>query len=238
MRIAAISDFHIGPTERVDCFHHTPESFHQFLDGLEASHDRIVLLGDLFQSEYGAWLGSKTESAQLLAAQRRLPTLWRRFQSEPYTYIHGNHDAIAQQVSGALSELRVECDGFTVYFVHGHQFDPLLQRVSAVARLSTWFSGRVRSVGLGRAADWLEYQDVSIKHRRYQGMSGPYALAATKLLREQAADLVVMGHTHVPQKLALSGGVYANTGTCSHRQRMYVSIDTQRRSVECVRDTE
>ncbi|MBL4632250.1 MAG: metallophosphoesterase family protein [Kofleriaceae bacterium] len=238
MRIAAISDFHIGPTERVDCFRHTSESFHQFLDSLEATHDRIVLLGDVLQSEYGAWIGADNESAQLLAAQRRLPTLWRRFQTEPYTYLHGNHDAIAKQVSGALSELRIECDGFTVYFIHGHQFDPLLQRIYPVARLSTWFSGRVRSVGLGRVADWLEYQDVSIKHRRFEGVSGPYALAAKRLLREQEASLVVMGHTHVPQRLEIDGGIYANTGTCSHRQRMYVSIDTRRRSVKCVRDSE
>lgn len=235
MRIAAISDFHIGPSERLDCFHHRPDDFHAFLDRLEASHDRIVLLGDIFQSEYGARLGPSCERLELRAASKRVPSLWQRFQSEPYSYLHGNHDSIAKKEFGALSELTIESDDFSVFFIHGHQFDPLVQRTYLFARLGTWFSGRVRNVGLGGVADWLEYQDVQIKHRKFEGVSGPYALAAKELLKTQKADVVVMGHTHVPQRLELDGGIYANTGTCSHRQLMYVSIDTEERSVECLR---
>ena len=52
------------------------------------------------------------------------------------------------------------------------------------------------------------------------------------LLGKQCADVVVMGHTHIPDRLELPEGIYANTGSCSVGQRMYVSIDTARRSVE------
>jgi len=42
MRIAAISDFHIGSSKGSDCFGHEVRAFSEFLDVLEASHDRIV----------------------------------------------------------------------------------------------------------------------------------------------------------------------------------------------------
>jgi UDP-2,3-diacylglucosamine pyrophosphatase LpxH len=235
MRIAAISDFHIGSTDRVDCFRHEPREFHRFLDQLEATHDRIVLLGDIFQSEYGPWLGARTETEELRAAQKRVPDLWKRFQGHGYDYLHGNHDAVSATVCGAMTDLRISDEGFVVYFIHGHQFDPLFQRLYPVARVSTWFSGRVRRVGLRPFADWLEHKDVAIKHRRFQGRTGPYAGAARDLLRSQGADAVVMGHTHVPQHLSLSEGIYANTGTCSQGQYMFTSIDTRRRTVECLR---
>ena len=45
MRIAAISDFHIGATALTDTFGHAEDAFLRWLDRLEARHDRIVLLG-------------------------------------------------------------------------------------------------------------------------------------------------------------------------------------------------
>ncbi len=233
MRIAAISDFHIGATEQTDCFRHGADSFHSFLDSLEQSHDRIVLLGDIYQSEYGPWFGRAVEQRQLALGQKRLPSLWRRFQGAGYVYLHGNHDEAAAEANGALPSVKLGADGFFAYFIHGHQFDPLLQTVAPLARGSTWVSGRVRRVGLRAVADWLEHQDVSVKHRKFRGAEGPYALGARKLLRAQQVDAVIMGHTHVPQYLELPEGVYANTGTCSRGQRMFVTIDTASRTVRC-----
>ena len=235
MKIAAISDFHIGSTEQTDCFRHDINAFHEFLDALEAGHDSIVLLGDIFQSEYGAWLGTQTEKLQLRAAQMRVPGLWERFQGERYSYVHGNHDAVAGRASRAKTSLRVASDGFAVYFIHGHQFDPLQIKAYPLARASTWFTGRVRRVGLAPVADWLEANDVAIKHRKFQGATGPYAQGASDLLQSEKVDAVIMGHTHVPQHCQLAAGVYANTGTCSHGKLMYVSIDTVARTVECLR---
>ncbi|MCP4448818.1 MAG: hypothetical protein GY811_26315 [Myxococcales bacterium] len=235
MRIAAISDLHIGSTKQTDCFRHGVGEFLSFLDMLEANHDRIVLLGDIFQSEYGAWIGPRTAQRQLALAQARTPALWERFQDERYVYLHGNHDEASRQASGARMDLRVSEDGFAVYFIHGHQYDPLLRNFYPLARASTWLSGRVRRAGLRSVADWLEHQDVSIKHRKFQGAGGPYASGAERLLLEQAADVVVMGHTHVQRRLKVGGGIYANTGTCSHGQRMYVSVDTAARNVACLR---
>jgi UDP-2,3-diacylglucosamine pyrophosphatase LpxH len=129
----------------------------------------------------------------------------------------------------------VEEDGFRVFFIHGHQFDPLLRTVYPLARASTWMMGRARRFGLRDVAEWFEHKDIVIKHERFRGPDGPYARAAASLLEEEEADAVIMGHTHVPDRIELANGVFANTGSCSVGQRMHVSIDTQARSVALVR---
>src|SRR5690606_36318363 len=112
-------------------------------------------------------------------------------------YVHGNHDLIARDELGARSELRVDADDCAVLFTHGHQFDPVFARAYAAARAATWFTGRLRRLGLGPLAHYFEQQDIAIKHRRFGHERGPYAAAARRLLRERGADIVVTGHTHV-----------------------------------------
>jgi UDP-2,3-diacylglucosamine pyrophosphatase LpxH len=234
MKIAALSDFHIGSTSRGDCFRHTEAGFHSYLDELEAEHDTIVLLGDIFQAEHGASLSRSAKRKELRRAQRYRSGVWTRMQGPRYRYLHGNHDAVAASENSALERLRLEEDGFSVYFVHGHQFDPLLRRFHPVAQASTWFSGRLRNYGLNPIADWLEHKDITIKHAAFQGERGPYVEAARRLLVEQRVNAVVMGHTHIPQRMELAEGIFANTGTCSMGQRMHLSIDTRAGRVEQV----
>ncbi len=232
MRIAALSDFHIGASARADQFRHAERDFHGFLDELEARHDHIVLVGDIYQTEHGPNLSRRTAARELAVARARLPALTRRFESGGYTYLHGNHDDIARDEVGARTSVRFEADGFSVYFVHGHQYDPLFNRLYPLARLSTWMSGRLRSAGLRALPDYLEHKDIALKHERFKGADGPYAAAARDLFRTHDADAVVMGHTHVPLRLDLGRGVLANTGTCSMGLRMHVSVDTSTRTVE------
>lgn len=236
LRVAALSDFHIGSLERTDSFGHAAAGFLDYLDALEARHDRIVLLGDVFQAEHGPWLGSRGARAELERARRRVPALWERLRGDRYVYIHGNHDAVAGQVLDARTSWRLDEDGFRVFFIHGHQFDPLLRSLYPLARMSTWMMGRVRRLGLRDVAQWFEHKDIVLKHERFRGPHGPYARAAARLFDEEEADAVVMGHTHMPDRLELEGGIFANTGSCSMGQRMHVSIDTQARTVELVRD--
>ncbi len=231
MRIAALSDFHIGSSQRGDCFRHREEEFDAYLGMLEDSHDRIVLLGDIFQAEHGASLSKRGKRRELGRAHAYLPGLWRRMQSAQYCYLHGNHDAVAGTENGALETLRIEEDGFSVFFVHGHQYDPLLRYLFQMAQASTWLSGRLRNYKLGALADWLEHQDIRIKNAAFQGEAGPYVAAARGLLKKHKVDAVLMGHTHVPQHLELAEGIFANTGTCSMGQFMHISIDTKTRTL-------
>jgi predicted phosphodiesterase len=232
MRIAALSDLHIGARRWMDEFRHTEAGFLRFLDDLEGRFDAIVLVGDVFQTDH-AWLpGRRGAVRQLMAAQRRLPALAERFARPPYRYIHGNHDAIARDQLGAEETHEIDADGFRVFFIHGHQFDPLFRRVEPLTRAASWFTGRLRFAGLRPVAQWFEANDIEIKHRRFHHPEGPYLRAGRELLRERAADVVVMGHTHVPVRVEFPEGWVVNSGSCSVGQRMYVAIDTAARTVE------
>lgn len=231
MRIAALSDLHIGPRGYTDEFHHGEEAFLEFLSELEATHDRIVLVGDVYQTEHDLMFGRKGAARQLALAMRRMPALAERLAGPAYVYVHGNHDAVAKHELGAQELVRLTADGFTMVFIHGHQYDPVFRASLRLARTATWLTGRMRRVGLRPLAAWFEGRDIAIKHRRFGHAQGPYAKAARELLREHAADLVVMGHTHVPHMHALPEGQVVNTGSCSRGRFMYVSIDTAARSV-------
>ncbi len=232
MRIAALSDFHIGARAYTDEFHHAEDDFLAYLDGLEAEHDRIVLVGDIYQTEHALLPGLTAAARQLARARARLPALAARLRGPKYLYLHGNHDAVAARELGLPEHLRLTADDFTIVFIHGHQFDPIFQRARAAAQAATWFTGRLRRVGLRPLAQWFEGRDVALKHRRFGHADGPYARAARRLLREHAADLVVMGHTHVPHLHVLPEGRVVNTGSCSRGRRMHVTIDTATRSVD------
>lgn len=232
MRIAALSDFHIGARGYMDEFRHHEAAFIAFLERLERDHDRIVLVGDIYQTEHALVPGTRAAAAQLARARARMPALCERLQGPQYQYVHGNHDAIAGPELAAPEQLQLCADNFTVVFIHGHQFDPVFQRARAAAQAATWFTGRLRRAGLRPLAQWFEGRDVAIKHKRFGHADGPYARAARTLLRERSADLVVMGHTHVPHLHSWPEGRVVNTGSCARGRRTHVSIDTATRSVE------
>ena len=223
VRIAALSDFHIGVADRTDGFRHDPVTFGRFLDQLERQHDAIVLLGDIWQTDHGA-VPTRAEAARRLhAARRRLPRLTARLDEPPYVYVHGNHDEVAATELGARTFVKL--DG--ALFIHGHQFDPVARGAPWAAAVGTWTTGQLRNVGLRPLATWFEGRDVAIKDRRFRGPDGPYAAGARELACTHDARFVVMGHTHVPAHEELGSVVALNTGTCSGGRRMFVSLDTR-----------
>ncbi|MCX4242302.1 metallophosphoesterase [Paraliomyxa miuraensis] len=231
MRIAALSDFHIGARHHTDGFRHDLARFARFLDRLEAEHDTIVLLGDIYQTDHSLWPTEGAARRMLERARRRVAVLAERFAAPPYVHVFGNHDAIAGPALGAPEHLRLP-GRFPALFIHGHQFDPIAVEARWAAELGTWSTGRLRAVGMRPLAWWLELRDVAIKDRRFRGPDGPYARGALGLMREHGAPIVVMGHTHCPGITPLSRGAMANTGTCSGGRTMWVSIDTERGTIE------
>lgn len=230
MRIAALSDFHIGTRRHNDGFRHDLARFGRFLDRLEAEHDAVVLLGDIYQTDH-ALVPTRAAAQRMLArARERVAPLTERFARAPYVHVHGNHDEVMGTL-GAPEHLRLG-GRFEVSFIHGHQFDPIAVRAPWAADLGTWSTGRLRAVGLRPLAWWLEQRDVSIKDRRFRGPQGPYARGAQGLVHEHGTPIVVMGHTHCPGITPLSRGVMVNTGTCSGGRTMWVGIDSERGTIE------
>lgn len=227
MRIAALSDFHIGSMEGADPFGHSERAFLAFLDRLEADHDRLVLLGDIYQTDHGLLPG--TESARILlhTAQKRYPRLAERMAGPHYHYVGGNHDRFTWNDVNAVESLRLEDNGLAALFIHGHQFDPLLNGpIRHLSHLSTWVAGRLRRFRLLGAVESLERTDVFVKDALFRGRLGPYRRAAQRLAEQHGVRVVVMGHTHVPVRVPLHGGVLVNVGSCSHGKKTHVSIDT------------
>lgn len=226
MRIAAISDLHIGAHARSDTFGHAQDAFLSLLDGLEATHDRIVLLGDIYQTDHGWIPGLGAASRLLQRARERVEALSRRWSESQYLWVHGNHDPVTAAELGAHTEVILGEPGSRVLFTHGDAFDPVIKRIPRLSVLGTWFAGRTRDFGLIRLAEYLEDQDVHIKADQHLAANGPYASAASALFERREVGVVVMGHTHIPMRQELPGGVLANTGTCSRGRFMGVSVDT------------
>ena len=234
MRIAVISDLHIGTHARSDTFQHAPAAFERFLDALEDDHDHIVLLGDVYQCDHG-W-SPKNSRRELAKARARSTWLTRRLEQPHYTLVHGNHDAILRQ-EGVPTEIWMgREDPFPTLLIHGDSFDPVIQRAPGVSGLATWASGRIRSAGLRPIAQWLEDRDIEIKGQRLQTPGGPYVRGARERMRREGARRVVMGHTHIPWCHTVAEGIILNSGTCCRGKRMFASVDTitgESRSVPC-----
>jgi UDP-2,3-diacylglucosamine pyrophosphatase LpxH len=234
MRLAALSDFHIGARAGMDEFRHDEAAFLERLARVVDTHDRVILVGDIYQTEHAFQPGRRAAARQLHLARRRLPRLARAL--DRLDYIHGNHDFVARDELGARTELRVDADGCAVLFTHGHQFDPVFNRAYLAARAATWFTGRLRRAGLRPVAHYFEQKDIAIKHGRFGHAAGPYAAAAAALMRERGLDFVVMGHTHVAHRHDLPQGTVVNTGTCSGGRFTVVTLDTAARTVAIARD--
>jgi len=232
MKIAALSDFHIGIADRMCALGHRQDDFLRFLDRLESSHDQIVLLGDIYQCDHGFRTGPVSAIQQLARARARTPWLTERIGRPHFTLIHGNHDAVTASVLDAPTAICLGNDDFSVLLTHGDAHDPVIGTAPRISATATWTSGRIRSAGMRPIAAWLEDWDVSIKADRFQVPGGPYASAAASLIAAEGANVIVFGHTHVPWRQVVPGGVLLNTGTCSRGLCMYASINTEARTAE------
>jgi UDP-2,3-diacylglucosamine pyrophosphatase LpxH len=232
VRVVAISDLHIGVTLARDGFRHALADFERWLDVLEDEFDAIVLLGDVLQTDHAVWPGARRCAAELRAVRRRMGSLAARLDRAPYSYVHGNHDAIAALELGAPASVRLALDDLSVWFEHGHRFDPVARRAQWLADVGTWSTGRLRACGLRGVAEWVEGRDIAIKHERFGGAEGHYVAGARAIAARERVDVVVMGHTHVAELHAIDGSVYANTGTCSRARLEAVVVDGAARTVE------
>ncbi len=238
MRVAALSDFHIGLDPGTDAFGHDPRAFSAFLGELLQSHDHLVLLGDLFTADHAPLWGPRAAAEHLRRILRRVPWLSERLEDPRVHYVHGNHDLVARDVLGASERVELGAAGCRVLFVHGHQFDPVAKAALVLANAGTWTTGRLRAARMRSVAQFLEDRDVAIKDGRFRGPDGPYARAADVACRALGVAAVVMGHTHAARVDRVEHGVSLNTGTCSCGRREFVSLDTARAQAVLVRGFE
>jgi len=240
MKIAAISDLHIGPRPGVDAFGHADGPFCAFLDALLGWADIVVLLGDVWQADHGLRSGPAAEAAQLRAARARSPWLTERLRDPKMRLVHGNHDRIARDELGAATALRLGAPGREVLLAHGDAWDAVIDKAPRLSATGTWICGRLRGAGLAGVADALEHRDVEIKAHRVHAPGGPTLRSAHAAARSAGVAMLVMGHTPVN----LDDTVEAegqrtrvlNTGTCSRGRWSGVAIDLGRGAAATVAD--
>ena len=221
MRIAVISDLHIGAEDFV------PNGFGEFLDHLEREHDEIILLGDVFECYYPVlpWKAL----AEYDRFDRQYQDITDRFRSAKYTILSGNHDMVVRRARGIPSRTERGVKGFRILLSHGHENESAYQSPLKIrlVELYMWFGYRLKRLGFPQLYNYSYRMDYEFNMKD----GGAAHLEAARELVGRGYDIVVFGHTHVARHVEFRrGGTYINTGDCV-RRRMYASLDLERR--EC-----
>ena len=226
MRIAVLSDLHLGAKDHLDRFARTPHAEHNLLSTLrelEQQVDRIILLGDIFETLRGVVPGTRAE--ELKKALDAYPEIARRILEDPrYTYVFGNHDYVASRVLKAPEFYSVEIGGRRAVFFHGHQADWISRGEARLSRFALWGTGMLERAGVS-FTQWVDQHRVTPpepgQRPKISGVE-TYALALGKAM---GADIVVNGHTHRAIRHDTGDQVYLNSGTCLCGHREYVLLD-------------
>lgn len=228
MEIAVISDLHLGPGGAADGFGHDDSDFIRFLAFLEANFERIVLLGDIWETLTGSLPGDP--HAELLAARLAHPEIARRLSRPVYTYIHGNHDLVAGASLGAPDEFTLETDGVRLLFTHGHQGDALVVRRRWLSELGIWLGGWIRRLGLAPLYRLLSSVDQWRAGSSLDSSQCAFQKEWMGHATRRDVDIVVTGHTHIAARAEHGKRLYLNSGSCSDGNLSYLAIDTRRAS--------
>jgi predicted phosphodiesterase len=226
MEIAVISDLHLGSGGAADGFGHADQDFLRFLTFLERNFEKIVLLGDIWETLTPRLPGDPAK--ELALAREFHPRIARRFEQGRYVYVHGNHDLIAGAVDGAPDEYVLEADGQRVLFTHGHQNDSLVHRRRWLSELGIWFGGWIRRVGLGALYRLLARIDQARGGVSLDCGRCSFQRWAMDVARHRNVDIVVTGHTHLPTSAEHGDRLFLNSGTCCNSQISFLSLDTRR----------
>lgn len=208
MRVVMISDVHAaGPGDPRQA------ALEGFLDAVEA--DALYLLGDVFHHWWGFRLGPTPEYAGVCEALRRLV-----HRGISLVMVPGNHDfATGPFFADELrAEVRpahaVELDGVRFHLAHGDEADrsPGYRLTRTVLRGSA-FAALIEGLGPTRGTRLL---------RALAGASRDRPASQATLLEAQrrwaqarvdeGAQVVVLGHSHVPGVTSLAGGRLINLG--------------------------
>lgn len=229
MRIAVLSDLHLGRGDQADRGQTHDEKLLQLLDYLETHYEMIVLLGDIWELLTSTWPRShKQEIKRVKQAHSKIA---QRFMGSQYHYIIGNHDQAMGMLQDMPTELVLNIDQMRIIFTHGHQFDIWANQLRYISEFVVWISGWASRFGVHaftRFFDWF--------HNLITGTSKESKLGTleNKLIKnsiKRGAHLTVMGHTHLPGIFSSEGHLLVNSGHGLCGTFHFVSINTQKAQV-------
>ena len=225
MKLAVISDLHLGLGDTVDQFGHDDAEFLKFLDYLEDNFERIVLLGDIYET-----LASRrpySQAHELKAVREAHSEIVDRFDGDgPYTYIHGNHDMVAGNLLAVPDQMMLQVDGRRLLFTHGHWFDWIIRRGRFFSEWCAWMGGWIIRFGLQRVFRFFEGIDRLVVGKAAEKGRSKFQRWAVSMARKHEADVIVTGHTHVGTRREHGNRLYLNSGSCSKGKYSFLSLDT------------
>lgn len=225
MKLAVISDLHLGSGDLADGFGHDDAEFLSFLKFLENNFERVILLGDIWETLQCRRLGGAQRELSLARATH--PEIAKRLERPQYSYVHGNHDLVAGLL-GVPDELELEADGVRILFTHGHQNDDLIQRRRWLSDLGVWLGGWIRRVGLGAFYRLCAKIDEARGGLSLDGSRCAFQRWAVGEAARREFDVVVTGHTHLAARTEHGARLFLNSGSCSEGKLSFLSLDTRR----------
>lgn len=226
MKVAVISDLHLGVGDRSDRSGHQTDKFLKFLDFLEGDFERIMLLGDIWDPMTTPCPVDPREG--LRRCREAHKALSDRFDTKPYTYVHGNHDIAAGALEGAPEHFTLEADGVRLFFTHGHHHDVLVRHAPWLGDFGVWLGGWILRMRMSPLYSFVERLDSARCGLSPHAKDCSFQRWAVEKARERKVDVVVTGHTHLPLKRQHDDVLFLNSGSCAQGRFTFLSIDTKR----------
>ena len=227
MQIAVLSDLHLGRKNALDQFYRNPDAEHKLnrlLIRLEKSVDKIVLLGDIFETLRGKFPGQASELKRIL---KKYPFIARKIMEDPrYFLIQGNHDLATGKILNARETLIIKDGGTSICFFHGHQVDSWYRSKlkTFLCNIGIWAGGRLEVAGMDvtRGGNIIS----KLKSQNNEWVAGDFEEASIKFANKRGCDVAVTGHSHHPMKVEFKDGLFLNSGTWVAGREDLVMIDT------------
>ncbi|MEZ4219705.1 MAG: UDP-2,3-diacylglucosamine diphosphatase [Polyangiaceae bacterium] len=224
MKIAVISDLHLGSGGPADAFGHDDAEFGKFLRFLETNFERIVLLGDVWETLTGRDYGNP--GAELDRARSHHREIAGRLALPKYRYLHGNHDLVAG-TRGVRDEWVAEADGVRLLFTHGHQNDLIVKHARFVSEFGVWLGGWIRRLGLAPVYALFRHLDGMRGGASTDALRCTFQRWAVHEARRRDVDVVVTGHTHIAARAEHGDRLFLNSGSCAGGNYSFLSLDTR-----------
>jgi UDP-2,3-diacylglucosamine hydrolase len=204
-----VSDAHIGGGHP-----DAEQRLFRFLESIRGKADSLHILGDLFEFWFEYSRAIPKPGFRALAELAELSRTGTHI-----GYLKGNHDFwfkdFWQRELGAeaADELDVTLDGKRVFLAHGDTLDrafvPRFFRVLMRSRLDGWLYSLLHpDIGIGLAQ--AVARAGRVKNSKPSLVEDMARFAEGKLA--SGFDIVILGHSHVPEVRQLGRGVYVNVG--------------------------
>jgi UDP-2,3-diacylglucosamine pyrophosphatase LpxH len=227
MQIAVLSDLHLGEKDKLDQFHRhvgAEQKLYHLLNYLEGHVDKIILLGDIFETLRGRTMNTRTTLVNILQTYPEFTN--KILDNDKYELLQGNHDLITVDLLNAKENLIIKDRGQNMCFFHGHQLDPEVADfwTRNFEHFGVWAGGWFARMGL----DWTRSMNEMSKQKalRHEWVAAKFEEKAAQLGRAAGCNIVVTGHSHHPMKVEYGDTLYLNSGTRVAARQDLIIIDT------------